>query len=1248
MARKSGKRLWRWILLALVLGIAYVAVFGVILHIDKFRGEIESGLSAATGFDVRIDGTIEVLIALRPAARVRDVSITHPDTAITTELMHGGMLAAKIDLLSLLRDEILVKAVHVSDVVIDAHIDQDGRSNWVIVSEAAPKPVVASDGEQRFEFVGVNSVELENINFRYRDDRSGAELKTALDRASATAARGEFLNLSLSGSIAGQPFELDVEADSFDDLIRTRRLSRSEFEGKLARIAFSGYLAADWSGDRPMFDAALRIPELALQESEADSAATEISADGKTRLEELYEIDLSSELNLAFDGRLQLDIDKIIGAPLDIESLHFDLDDRGSSMSLESLEIGIAGDVITGRADIDVSKELPTFDLSLGSEQLVLTNADPDTGLDESFHATLSDVNLTAKSVGQTVGGLIESLDVDFDIGVSELRFGDRTSDRYVPLSLNNFNIDIEKGRKTTVSANGNLLEKDIELIATTGGPMSMLSAAQWPIDLTLKQASARLEIQGHAIFFRAYREMDAQVSLVAGRIGDLGAWFGWHPDSKLPFELRGQFNAARRVARIDDLHLRIGDSAISGYVAWDRSATEPRYEVSLQSDQLDTADFQHLAAPDTRRSASNTKVGLDMPILPSELVLPDADIRVRIGRLTTWAEVSSDVRLDAKLRGGTVQESSFAVTIAEERFEGRLEADFRGVEGKLDLTIATTNADYGRLLSHYGVADDIKATAGSVSLNTRSTGTNLRELLSDATYTVQAADLVVKIEADEMNKEWDLELDHLQASGHQNDPTLLTAEGRVNEQSINFTLTLPELDVIFQQRQELPVHLHLEILDDTFDFDLLASLPLSKRIVDVDFKIQGKRIDVIDRFFKLKDAPLGPYEINGKLRLDDSGYYLSDLDIRIGSSELKGSVDIIARPDRSLIDARVNATSFQFDDFVSPAQPIDQEDSSSSIPVVDTKRDEDKKEETEQEIVTEQRTMSDWLADLEPLFDLDLDLSLDLSAANVRSGDDLIGGGHVQVRLTDKLLEIRRAHLDVAGGKIDIDGAIRKNQESIEANLNIDVENFDYGIAARRRKSDTLASGLYSLRVDLNSQAEELGRLLANAHGEVAFGVWPNELEGGVFDFWSTNLLFAVVPLVGKQDDSSFNCLVGNFNIEDGLMRENAALIDTSRTMIYVRGDVNFKTTELDLLFLPKQKQRVMFSWSTPIKVTGTFDRMRVRMSPVDLVRGTVGLALSPVTTTSDRMFGKAVPPDGSDLCRELFKANLDAKPAQ
>ncbi len=95
---------------------------------------------------------------------------------------------------------------------------------------------------------------------------------------------------------------------------------------------------------------------------------------------------------------------------------------------------------------------------------------------------------------------------------------------------------------------------------------------------------------------------------------------------------------------------------------------------------------------------------------------------------------------------------------------------------------------------------------------------------------------------------------------------------------------------------------------------------------------------------------------------------------------------------------------------------------------------------------------------------------------------------------------------------------------------------------------------------------------------------------------------------------------------------------------MIYSRGNIDFKTDEISLLFLPRQKKSVMFSWKKPVKDGGTLDKMRVKLLPIDLVRGTVGLALSPVTSTSERMFGKKVPPDGSELCRQLYVADLDA----
>ena len=1227
MAQKSGKRRWRWILLGgFVAFLLYLAFFGLIINIDTFRGQIETALSRASGFTVRVEGPIDTLISLRPGIRIYELSVRHPDAAKRTELAHAEVAAIQIDLISLLRKKILINKVRAEDVVLAFRTDLDGSSNWTL--DDRTETTVDEPTESEYQFVGVNDLELTNVHLIFLDDRSGSRLTTTVDSMLATAGKGELVDLSLAGSFDGYPVKLAMDADSLDDLMRTRQLARSEFSGSFAGIDFSGTVSADWSGDRPHIDATLDVPELVIPEPEAVGAAVDDEKLTKTRLQELAEINVSAELTKAFDGRLDLSIGRISGLPLGLHSVHVVVEDSGQTIVAQPIEIGIGGGTVSGDAAVDFSDEAAMVSLRLEAGQILLEELLGSEYATDIVRGSVSDIDLSAVASGITVGDLVKSIEIETRIGATDLHFGD-PSKRSVPLSLDQATLTVADGQAIELTAAGAFMKEDFALRIRTGGPAALLSEERWPVDLDLTHESARVDVDGHAVLFRTNNELDLDVSMVAGRLGDLSGWFGWHPSSEVPFELRGHFAAGHRIATLENIRLRVADNVATGALTWDRTSAKPHYEVKLRSDRIDAESLAHLGGRSASGDSDDSRFGLDLPILPVELEFPNADIDIQVGHFAGLTNFS-DVEFVGKFRDGSMQRSSFAFTFVDTRFTGLVVADFTGNIGEFGFEVSGHDVDFGRILHEYGIAENVTMSAGRVYAGMRTRGTSLRQILDEAQFRSELDVATLHIIAEEVHKEFDIEIKEAVLQGSSEQPTNIVVNGSVQGRPVDISIDTAKLLDLLGGASKIPISVHLESLDDVLDVSFTTSLPLRDAEFELDIAMSGNRLDALPKLVGPKNSRLGPYEIRGQLRLDDTGYYLTDLVATIGESNFGGDVSVIEKPARSLIKARLVAHSLQYNDFSTPdhlrADPPDSIDSPQKV---------------------ERGTRffhGQFGQALQTLFDFDLDMELQIEVSNFSAGDNVIGGGRMSGSLADKRLEIESVHLDLAGGTADFSASIGLKDTSVDALINVNVDSFDYGVPARRIKPDSRVSGLLSLNVEISSEADRFENLLKTGNGHIDVGIWPGDIEAGVFDVWSVNLILAVVPLIRKDQKSKFNCTVGRFILEDGILRERMWLLDTSRLMVYVRGEVNLKTDEISLLFLPRQKRSAMFSWQTPARVGGTLDNMRVRLSPVDLVRGTVGLAMSPITSTSRNMFGKNVPPDGSELCRELFSADLDA----
>jgi uncharacterized protein involved in outer membrane biogenesis len=217
---------------------------------------------------------------------------------------------------------------------------------------------------------------------------------------------------------------------------------------------------------------------------------------------------------------------------------------------------------------------------------------------------------------------------------------------------------------------------------------------------------------------------------------------------------------------------------------------------------------------------------------------------------------------------------------------------------------------------------------------------------------------------------------------------------------------------------------------------------------------------------------------------------------------------------------------------------------------------------------------------------------------------------------------------------------------QDVKVDLQIDAQKFDYGVLARRIQPTSDLAGTFSLRMDVDSRARYLSDILRHGSGRIEFAVWPQNMRAGVFDLWAVNVLVALVPAVDPGKASKVNCAVGRFDLNDGKLVDRNILLDTSRMRVIGKGKADFVDENFDLRMSPQAKTAQFLSLATPIQVSGPFNDFKIGVSPGDII-GTVGrLVTSILWVPLQKLLGKKVPTDGSDVCFPIFSNATQPQP--
>ena len=180
-----------------------------------------------------------------------------------------------------------------------------------------------------------------------------------------------------------------------------------------------------------------------------------------------------------------------------------------------------------------------------------------------------------------------------------------------------------------------------------------------------------------------------------------------------------------------------------------------------------------------------------------------------------------------------------------------------------------------------------------------------------------------------------------------------------------------------------------------------------------------------------------------------------------------------------------------------------------------------------------------------------------------------------------------------------------------------------------------------------LDATAPTLDQLMANGSGHFDLAFVPVNFDATLIDMWAVNLLSSLAAETDSEPDSTINCLVASFGMNDGIMQERTIFIDTTNMSIEAEATIDFKKRQLRMLASPKAKRPEFFSLATPVKVSGKFDDFGIGINVVRLTGTVASFVTSPVHVPLRRIFSTKKPEDGKVACREAWeKRNLE-KPA-
>lgn len=963
------------------------------------------------------------------------------------------------------------------------------------------------------------------------------------------------------------------------------------------------------------------------------------SADQPQSFVQVYKQLLGNDFDLAILNKLNVDIalklDQLYGMPADIKNGQLKVKLVDGKL-LVPMQIDMAGVSLSGQLDAyalkATEKKRPTKKCTslvklhlLAKHQDIADLGRVLTGV-SGLKGQLGNLDIVMAAEGEKLGEAFENLTLKARLDNSFLSYGNNEGGKPVDFSISRFDVDIQPHQSLSSNFVGTLLNQPINMNITGDALSEIVKSGQSHYQLNAHSKSATVSMQASSSMLFDAPTFDLRFKMNATDSTDLASWLGLQSKHPKIFALDGDFHVDDKQWKLEHVVLKLGHSDFELNAQRANSDKTPLILVGLSSDHIDYAELKMLL-PDSAQVSPQGKDSKDqfrfnIPILPQGVDLRDAKINIALKKIDGIPLLVKNVDFKINIKNGFIGSSPFSFDINEIHNRGSIYLDLRSADPVIKLWFASNQVNIGNILQQLKISQKVDARFEHFALYVESHSALLGDLIGQAKVLGDLSNGVILIEEPQTKKTATIQIDKGGIFAAPHEKLALVMAGSFNENPINIKVDTGQLEALMDVTKRVPFALNAQVAKTELNLAGSLSRKLEDADLELQLKVNGEKLSNLNRLLGIDVPSWGPWSLSGVLKTTNKSYEISDFDLQVGLSALKGRGELITSINPVKLNINLIAPQIRLDDF-----RVDgwgkSKDAKTDLSNKDTQK------EMSGEALSQKVEQF-----LSPTLMRSLNIDFNAKVDRVVSGNDKLGKGSFDFLLNNGQATIGPVSVETDKGRALGWLKYQPQDKNVQMDFHLDVDRFDYGIIARYLQPKSDVKGRMNLKVDVSSQASHLSELWKYAGGDLDFAVLPENQKAGVFDLWAVNILTGLLPVVDPSKESKVNCAIGKFQLKNGVVREQSLQIDTSRMRVTGVLYADLKAQKIFAKVRPQAKEAQFFSLSTPIEVTGSFDKFKIGPSLVDVAETALRIGTSVVWVPLKKLFSEKMLMDGADIC--------------
>ncbi len=421
------------------------------------------------------------------------------------------------------------------------------------------------------------------------------------------------------------------------------------------------------------------------------------------------------------------------------------------------------------------------------------------------------------------------------------------------------------------------------------------------------------------------------------------------------------------------------------------------------------------------------------------------------------------------------------------------------------------------------------------------------------------------------------------------------SGEGRYRDGPLSLEAHLGNKETLENPGARYPIEVQIASEDTRVTVEGTAAHPGKSEGLQVDVALSGPNLDRVGEILQLPLPTTPPFELHSHVARDRNRWTLTDLNGTVGDSDIQGAASLVLGGARPMIEAELTSNALDFDDLgLLVGAPADPDETVSK-----------EQERAAAEQAAQRKLLPDQPFDLPELRAVDARVSF--QAKKVQAKKLPLEGMAVELTLEDGRLTLEPLRFEVADGTFDAVMRMDAQSDALAGELELDVRNlrlnellarFDIEIAEIEMEQEGI--GAFSGRGKLAVRGNSIAELAGSADGQAAFIMRGGQLNALIVEAIGLDVGEAVALLLTGDEKAQsemvpIRCFVGEFKVQDGVMRADALVLDTTDSTITGKGQIDLGAETLSLEFVAHPKDASVLTASTPVRIAGTFKKPEV-----------------------------------------------------